>query len=164
MPHHHDHQHQDSSDRSQQSSAPSSSGNDNTILVDAANVAFTNHNEPHAKGSVENILAMRKTLEDLGYHPIFIADASLKYEIDDPHKLNQLEQSGQIKQAPAGTQADYFLLAYAKQQNLPIVSNDEFRDRKDEFSNSFHHRVPFVIINGNVVIDKERLPKHQQAA
>ena len=128
------------------------------ILVDVANVAFTNRNEPHATGSVENVLAMRQALVDLGFHPIFIADASLKYKVDHPEKLDQLEQEGRIKQAPAGTQADYFLLAYACQENLPIVSNDVFRDRQDEFPKAFERRVPFMIIDGKVILDHERLP------
>lgn len=127
------------------------------VLVDAANVAFTNHDEPNARGSVENIRAMRKALIDLGLHPIFIADASLKYSVDHPEKLNELEQSGQILQAPAGTQADYFLLALARREDAPIISNDVFRDRRDEFPEAFRHRVPFMIVDGQVVIDRERL-------
>ncbi|MGH2457553.1 MAG: NYN domain-containing protein [Chloroflexota bacterium] len=127
------------------------------ILVDAANVAFTNRNRPNDKGCVENIRAMRRALVELGYDPIFIADASLRFEVDEPEELNQLEQAGKILQAPAGTQADYFLLADAKRENLSIVSNDTFRDRKDEFPNAFKRRVPFMIVDGRVIVDRERL-------
>lgn len=128
------------------------------ILVDAANVAFTNHDEPHARGSVDNILAMRRALVSLGYQPIFIADASLRYAVDHPELLNELEESGEILQAPAGTDADYFLLAYAERQGLPIVSNDVFRDRRDEFPEASRRRVPFMIVDGEVILEQEQLP------
>ena len=34
-----------------------------------------------------------------------------------------------ILQAPAGSQADYFILAYAEREKLHVVSNDTFRER-----------------------------------
>ena len=134
------------------------------ILVDAANVAFTNRNQPNAKGCVENLRVMRSALVGLGYHPTFIADASLKFEVDDPEALNQLEQDGRILQAPAGTQADYFLLADARRENLPIVSNDAFRDRQAEFPDAFERRVPFMIVDGRVILDFENVSHLESAS
>jgi len=100
---------------------------------------------------------MRRALVDLGFRSIFIADASLRYKVDHPEELSQLEQEGRILQAPAATQADYFLLAYARQENLSIVSNDTFRDRRAEFPDGFARRVPFMIVDGRVILDLERL-------
>ncbi len=127
------------------------------ILVDAANVAFTNHDQPGDRGSVDNLIRMRRALVNLGYEPVFIADASLRHEVDHPEELDALEQSGQILQAPAGTQADYFLLALAEREHLPIVSNDVFRDRRREFPDASQRRVPFMIIDGEVILDLEHL-------
>src|SRR5579884_1372829 len=104
--------------RGQQQPVVSPRSNEREILVDAANVAFTNHNQPGDHGSVENILKMQQALIELGYRPIFIADASLKYAVDHPEDLTRLEQSGQILEAPAGTEADYFLLAYSEREGL----------------------------------------------
>ncbi|HVC32498.1 MAG TPA: hypothetical protein VNL16_03205 [Chloroflexota bacterium] len=161
-PHHHDHHHHHEGAHGPGDTERPTANPSQTVLVDAANVAYTNRNESNDKGSLENILDMRKALVDLGYHPIFIADASLKYGVDHPEQLNDLEQSNQILQAPAGTQADYFLLAYARRENLPIVSNDAYRDRQDEFPEAFRRRVPFMIVDGQVIIDRERLPAPAQ--
>ncbi|HLH74702.1 MAG TPA: hypothetical protein VKX96_15550 [Chloroflexota bacterium] len=135
------------------------------VLVDASNVAYENRNLPNAKPSVENILKMRERLEELGFCPFVIADASLRHWVDEPHRLNHLEQSGQIHQAPADTQADYFLLSLAEHDYLPIVSNDFYRDRIDEFPLAVKElRVPFMIADGQVVIDQERLRRAVEVA
>lgn len=134
------------------------------ILVDAANVAFFNRDAPEAKASVDNLLAMRRQLEGMGYRPIFIADAALKYKVDDKERLDHLEQEGRILQAPAATQADYFLLAYSTRENLPIVSNDVYRDRVDEFPEAVRRRVPFMIVEGKVIIERENLERVEHAA
>lgn len=158
--------HQQPADPSPEMQQPAVSprSNQREILVDAANVAFTNHNQPGDRGSVENILKMQQALIELGYRPIFIADASLKYAVDHPEALTRLEQSGQILEAPAGTEADYFLLAYSEREGLPIVSNDIFRDRRAEFPRAVRRRVPFMIVDGEVIIDRERLRRIEQAA
>lgn len=127
------------------------------ILVDAANVAFFNRDRPDARASVANLEAMRRHLESMGYQPIFIADAALKYKVDDERRLDHLEQDGKILQAPAATEADYFLLAYSARENLPIVSNDVYRDRDEEFPEAVQRRVPFMIVEGTVIIDREKL-------
>lgn len=129
------------------------------ILVDAANVAFFNRDAPNAKASIDNLLAMHQQLERLGYRPIFIADAALKYKVDDQQRLDRLEQEGQILQAPAGTQSDYFLLALSTRENLPIVSNDVYRDRAAEFPEAVKRRVPFMIVEGDVLIERENLDR-----
>src|SRR5690348_5706763 len=71
------------------------------ILVDASNVAFTNRDQLGALGSVDNIRRMCEKLEALGFRPIFIADARLRHEVDDPETLDRMEQRGEILQAPA---------------------------------------------------------------
>jgi hypothetical protein len=177
MPHDRDHSQDPSHDQQQPSSstAQTSGATDASrtrpssgrpkILVDAANVAWTNRNGPHDRASFENLQQVCERLRQLGYDPIFIADASLRHDIDKPHELNRLEQDGTIMQSPAGTQADYFLLATARREHRQILSNDAFRDRQQEFPEAWQERVPFMIIDGQVVIDRERLrgPGHSAA-
>lgn len=128
------------------------------VVVDTANVAYENQNGPNDKAKVENVILMRKRLESLGFCPIFIADASLRYNVDEPHKFNHLEQSGQIMQAPAGTEADYFCLSIAERDSLPVISNDFYRDREQEFPTAARDlRVPFMIVDNQVILEEERL-------
>lgn len=135
------------------------------VVVDAANIAYENQNGPNDKAKMENILLMRERLDELGFCPIFIADASLRYNVDQPHKLNHLEQSGQIMQAPASTEADYFCLSIAEQDKLPIISNDFYRDRELEFPTAVKDlRVPFMIVDGQVILEQERLHRAVELA
>jgi len=128
------------------------------VIVDAANVAYENQNGPNDRPKLENIILMREPLEKLQFCPVFIADAALRHEIDQPHRLDHLEQSGQILQAPAGTQADYFCLSVAERDKLPVISNDFYRDREREFPTAVKDlRVPFMIVDGQVILEQERL-------
>ncbi|HEX5415958.1 MAG TPA: hypothetical protein VFZ25_09855 [Chloroflexota bacterium] len=130
------------------------------VIVDTANVAYENQNGPNEKAKVENVLLMRQRLLSLGFCPIFIADASLRYNVDEPHKFDHLEQSGQIMQSPAGTEADYFCLSLAERDTLPVVSNDFYRDRELEFPIAARElRVPFMIVDNQVILEQEQLRK-----
>jgi hypothetical protein len=149
---HHHHQSHDAKD------GQAVHGHGAVVLVDAANVAYENRNARDSKPALANIEKMQKRLEGLGFHPILIADADLQYEIDQAGQLRHLEQSGQIYQSPANTQADYFLLRTAEHDGVPLISNDLFRDRAQEFPTAVKHlRVPYMIINGEVEIDQELL-------
>lgn len=128
------------------------------VLVDASNVAYEGHNAGDSKPDVAQILDVRKRLDHLGFCPVFIADASLRYAVDDPKELNDLEQTGEILTSPAETQADYFLLDLSERDWLPVVSNDDYHDREKEFPHAVRDlRVPFMIVDGQVVVDQERL-------
>lgn len=119
------------------------------ILVDGANVAFTNKTEG-GEPMLENIGLVCKKLKDKGYHPIVIADATLWHEIDEPDKMDELVETGAIKQSPAGTEADYFLIQTAEKFDAKIVSNDQFEKYKARHPDVYERRVPFMIIKGTV--------------
>lgn len=59
------------------------------VIVDGANVAYaelSHDGEP----KVSNLIAMCTALEEQGYEPTVIVDASLRYEISDPEQLEAL--------------------------------------------------------------------------
>jgi hypothetical protein len=120
-------------------------------VVDGSNVALeekTNDGKP----KMENIARMRRALEIQGYRPIIITDARLKYDIDDKTQYERLEGEGIIHQAPAGTQADYFILTTAQIENGIVISNDQFHEWVSEFPWVEGRRIPFMIVDGNVEI------------
>ena len=122
------------------------------IVVDGTNVAWEEQTKD-GKPKVSNIVAMRQALEKEGYDPLIIIDASLRHEIDDPDQLEFLIDNQSIRQAPAGTEADYFVLQIARQENAKIVSNDMFEKyRTDGHDWIREHRIPFMIINGKVLL------------
>ena len=58
-----------------------------------------------------------EALEKLGYEPFPIADASLRHEIDEKEKFNDLLEEGTVQQVPSGTTADHFILKIAYEED-----------------------------------------------
>jgi hypothetical protein len=127
---------------------------DKTIVVDGANVAWEEQTRD-GKPKVSNIVKMRQTLEDEGYDPIIIIDASLRHDIDDPDQLEGLIDGQKVLQSPAGTEADYFVLKTADQQDARFVTNDTYEKYQDDYDWIFERRMPFMIVEGKVQLHRD---------
>ncbi|MBW3632196.1 MAG: hypothetical protein KY456_04120 [Chloroflexi bacterium] len=123
------------------------------IIVDGANVAYAEKGE-RGEPKLANLLAVRRQLQDLGYDPIIVVDASLRHTIDDAEQYETLEDEGVIKQAPSGTEADYFVVRLAEDFEARIVSNDQFEPYLDRFPGIAERRVPLMIVDGVVVFHR----------
>jgi hypothetical protein len=126
------------------------------VLVDGANIAYAERTKDD-KPKMSNIIALCKTLRDKGFKPLVIVDASFRYEVDDPDQLEALLDDQELRQSPAGTEADYFLLETSEETGAVIVSNDTFTDFRDQFDWIENRRVPVMIINGEVILYEENL-------
>ena len=122
-----------------------------TVIVDGSNVA---HSSEGARPLLENILAVRDKLVEEGYEPVILADAALRHQIDEENAFEKMIESGEIKQAPAGTDADYFILSFARELEATIVSNDRFKDRVEAFPEVRDRVIRYMIINGEVVFER----------
>ncbi len=120
-----------------------------SAVVDAANVAHLERTD-EGKPKVANISAVKTALEHQGIATIVIADASLVHSVDDSDQLEELIRNQDVRQVPAGTDADYFILKTAEQQNAVVVSNDRYRERRDEFPWIDDRRIPVMIVEGEV--------------
>lgn len=123
------------------------------IVVDGANVAWSEQTSK-GKPKVSNITAMRKALQDEGYDPIIIIDARLRHDVDDPDQLEGLIDGQHVRQSPAGTEADYFVLMTADQQNARFVTNDTFEKYQDDYAWVWDRRVAYMIVEGQVQLHK----------
>ncbi len=121
------------------------------IVVDGANVAYGERSKGGAP-KVNNLIAMREALEQEGYSPIIIIDASLRHAIDDPDKLEALIQQQIVRQAPAGTDADYFVLETAEMYEARVVSNDTYEPYREAHPWIYERRVPFMVIKDEVIL------------
>ena len=126
------------------------------IVVDGANVAFESMTSG-GKPKLGNILAVCAALVERGYEPVVIVDAALRHKIDDPEQLEALIEKKRILQAPAGTDADFFVLETAKQQECCVVSNDTFKDHLSSFPWIRERRVPVMFAAGDVQLYVENL-------
>lgn len=126
------------------------------IIVDGANIAFE-EKTADGKPKVSNLIAVRKALAELGYAPIIIVDASLIHKVDDPDQLDALIKDQAIRQAPAETDADYFVLETADHEDAKVVSNDRYQPFRGDFPWIEERRVPVMIVNGHAQIYLPRL-------
>lgn len=121
------------------------------VLVDGSNVAWEEQTDG-GKPKVANIRAMIDELRERSLEPVVVVDASLRHQIDDEDQLERLIDDQVVRQAPAQTEADLFVLRLAEEFDAPVVSNDTFDERAEEFAWIRDRRIPFMIVNGHVVL------------
>jgi len=122
-----------------------------TVIIDGSNVAHSSEGDAAQLANIE--LVRRKLAED-GFEPVVLVDAALRHQIDRPDDFEQLVERGVIRQAPAGTDADYFILAFARELDADVVSNDRFRDRQEAFPETRDRMIRYMIVNGEVVLER----------
>jgi len=120
-------------------------------IVDGSNVA---HSTEGDTVRLANIMLVVEKLQEQGYEPIIVADAALRHQIDDKAAFEQMVDDGVIRQAPAGTDADYFILSFARELNASVVSNDRFRDRLEAFPEARESVIRYMIVNDEVVFER----------
>lgn len=120
------------------------------VLVDASNVA---HATEGGEARLRNITLVQDKLREEGFEPLIVADAALRHQIDDKSAYEQLVDDGKVHQAPAGTDADYFILSFARELDARILTNDRFRDRAQEFAEERDRVIRFMIVDGEVVLE-----------
>jgi len=129
----------------------------NVAIVDGSNVAHCTEGEP---AHVANLLAVREKLCEEGLEPIIVADAALRHQIDDPARYEKMIDDGMVRQAPAGTDADYFILSFARELGASIVSNDRFRDRIKQFPEARDRVIRYMILQDEVVLERRTHRRH----
>ena len=121
------------------------------VLVDGSNVAHSGEGEQPV---LSNIVAMCDKLREEGYDPVVMVDAALRHQIDDRAGYERMVDDGAIRQAPAGTDADYFILSFARELEASIVSNDRFRDRQKAFPDAAKRLIRYMVVKGEVVLER----------
>lgn len=126
-------------------------GDGRTAIVDGSNVA---HSSEGGAARLENIRLVCRKLQEQGYEPIVVVDAALRHQIDQRDEYEALVDDGRIRQAPAGTDADYFILSFARELDASVVSNDRFKDRLDAFPEARESVIRYMIVNEEVVFER----------
>ena len=121
------------------------------VIVDASNVA---HSTEKSSARLANVRLVRDRLTEDGLTPILVADAALRHQIDDANGYEALVKAGEIQQAPAGTDADYFILTFARELDAAVLSNDRFKDRIAHFPEVRSRIIRYMIVAGEVVLER----------
>jgi hypothetical protein len=127
-------------------------------LVDGSNVAHSCEGET---ARLANITVVCDKLREAGYEPLVLADAALRHQIDERAAYERMVDSGAIRQVPAGTDADYFLLSFARELDASIVSNDRFRDRRKSFPDAAKRLIKYMVVMGEVVLERRAGSRHE---
>ena len=123
------------------------------VLVDASNVARFRSNK-YGKGHLADLQLMRQELQRLDCWPIiFIADASLPYNIDQPQELREMVRNGEIILTDKGVEADEILAREARATGAYVVTNDAkfFYKVSPDYEPP---RITFRVLDGLVVVDE----------
>jgi hypothetical protein len=126
-------------------------GGTRVVLVDGSNVAHSSEGEQALLG---NIVLVCDKLREEGYDPVVMVDAALRHQIDNRAAYERMVDDGSIKQAPAGTDADYFILSFARELDAFVVSNDRFRDRLKAFPDAARRLIRYMVVKGEVVLER----------
>lgn len=117
------------------------------VVVDASNVA-RHEPDPFALSPgarVAHLLWMRDFLLRRGFFPVLmLADANLRFHVDDRAAYLALVECGVVQETPPGTSADAALIAEARERGAPLVTNDRFWDWEEEAADV--ERLPFAIL------------------
>ena len=123
----------------------------NIAIVDGSNVA---HSTEGDRARLFNIQLVCEKLIEEGYEPVVVVDAALRHQIDDSQAFERLVDEGKLKQAPAGTDADYFILSFARELAASVVSNDRFKDRIKAFPEARERVIRYMIVSDEVVLER----------
>ena len=126
------------------------------VIVDASNVA---HSTEKTTPRLANVTLIRDRLTLDGMTPILVADAALRHQIDDADGYEALVKAGEIQQAPAGTDADYFILTFARELDASVLSNDRFKDRIAHFPDVKERIIRYMIVANEVVLERRAKPR-----
>ncbi|MFL5559902.1 MAG: NYN domain-containing protein [Gemmatimonadaceae bacterium] len=121
------------------------------VLIDGSNVAHSSEGE---KARLANIILIEEKIREDGMEPVIVADAALRHQIDRRADYERLVDAGRIKQAPAGTDADYFILSFARELGASIVSNDRYRDRIARYPEVEERIIRYMIVADEVVLER----------
>ena len=122
------------------------------IAVDGTNVLFWD-----GEADLNTLRLVVDRLRDRGLIPQVFLDASTRHHLNAPALTPKDIATAlglplaQVTQCPAGTEADAFLIAFAKAEGVPILSNDRFGDRAKQTKGI--KRLTGVIANGKVIFN-----------
>ncbi|MCE7742996.1 MAG: hypothetical protein GOP50_11130 [Candidatus Heimdallarchaeota archaeon] len=134
-----------------------------TAILDGSNIAWEEKNTSN-KPKIANVESMINRLSRANFKKIItVADAALRYQIDEQKRLDQLVKEGAIKMLPARVDGDKFILRLADEENAMVVSNDMFKEFREDAPWVDERRIPYTILEGEVYLHPTAASPSQDA-
>ena len=120
-------------------------GTPKAAIIDGSNIAQM---ASQRAGKLAYIDTTKSLAHKGGYFPVItIIDASLRHNIDNSLRLEDMMRSGEIVMAPPYTSADELIISEARRLDAVVLTNDRFADWPAAKSISKRH----VSINGTTL-------------
>ncbi|MHA1202074.1 MAG: NYN domain-containing protein [Candidatus Heimdallarchaeaceae archaeon] len=124
----------------------------NKVILDGSNIAWEEKNNLD-KPKISNIENMINRLSKVNFIKIItVADAALRYQIDNQRRLDKLVKEGAMKMLPARVDGDKFILRLAEEEKAMIVSNDMFKEFREMKTWIDQRRIPYTILDSEVYL------------
>ncbi len=124
----------------------------NKVILDGSNIAWEEKNNLD-KPKISNIENMINRLSKVNFTKIItVADAALRYQIDNQRRLDKLVKEGAMKMLPARVDGDKFILRLAEEEKAMIVSNDMFKEFREMKTWIDQRRIPYTILDSEVYL------------
>ena len=126
------------------------------FVIDGANVARESISDKRG-GKISRLYKLFEKLHSFGITKyIILCDRSLHYTIDNKKEYQYLAKNGRIFETPGGTEADHFILQYAKENDSYIISNDRFKEFRKFFGSAWlnNQLITFKFIKDKLYFDK----------
>jgi hypothetical protein len=123
-------------------------------IVDGSTVLFAGGNSP----SLKNLRLLLDHLKKGDHRFEVFVDASIRHKLPEKEKgeYEELVRRGVIKQCPAGTAADEWILKRAMSvPDAKIITLDQYSDWREKYPIEDDRLVPFMIVGGKVFLKGE---------
>ncbi len=126
------------------------------FVIDGANVAL-DIKDSENRPMISTLYQLVERLHSLGITQFkVLSDRNLHHKIDNQDAYKALKERDEFDETPGGTEADYFILQYAKRKDAFIISNDMFRKHYSRFGEEWikKKRIAFSFIDGALFFDR----------
>lgn len=111
------------------------------LIIDGNNIVFNNK-----KQAILNRLSeLIDEIQSIGRYLVVVSH-ELKYRIDDWKKLEKFLSTDEFVETPKGEDSDRYILECARKLNGHIVSNDQYRQYKGQYTDEINRRLSFMFI------------------
>ena len=136
------------------------------IIVDGSNVARAGLKD--SQGSAKQLINVYKSLkEDYEFNEIaIIIGAGLRHHTPDFEKLEPYIENDIVRQAPAGTSDDFYIIQFAIDNDMLILTNDMYREFKEKYpelkTDIEMRRITFMVNPDNESVTLGQFPEYKK--
>jgi len=111
------------------------------LIIDGNNIVFNNKRE----AILNRLSDLIYEIQSIGRYLVVVSH-ELKYRIDNRKKLEKFLSTDEFVETPKGEDSDRYILECAQKLNGYIISNDQYRQYKGQYTDEINRRLSFMFI------------------